>query len=80
MNIHQARDRVIELIKEGTALDPTDFTRFDHWVESSYKALEPFSFSQLQFDKYCRSSTDSPKMRAYIGVHLLKLATGGVKH
>jgi hypothetical protein len=79
MNTHQARERVTQLIEEGAALDSADSGQFRQWVESSYQALEPFSASQQQFDIFCRSSTDKPKMRAYIGFHLLRLAVSGAR-
>ncbi len=73
MNTQQDRERVIQLIQEGTDLDPDDSTRLDSWLEKSYQALEPFLPSQQQFDKYCRSSTDHAQVRAYLGIHFLKL-------
>jgi hypothetical protein len=79
MNAFQARERVTQLIVEGAALDSADSRQFRQWVESSYKAVEPFAFSQLQFNTYCRSSTDKPKMRVQIGLHLLRLAVSGTR-
>jgi hypothetical protein len=79
MNTHEARNKVVQLIGEGVTLNPADVDHFHQWIENSYQALAPFSTSQQQFDKYCRSSTDSPKMRAYIGVHLLMLAADRVQ-
>jgi hypothetical protein len=73
MNTLEARDPVIRLIKEGIALDPLDLEQFYRWVDRSFQALEPFSASRQQFDKYCRCSTDSPQIRTLIGVQLLKL-------
>jgi hypothetical protein len=73
MNTHEIRNKVVQLIGEGVTLNPADLEHFYQWVESSYRTLEPFSFSQRQFDECCRSSTDSLCTRAYAGLHLLKL-------
>jgi hypothetical protein len=71
MDTHEARKRIIQLIEEGSALDPADSGEFRQWVENSHDALEPFSASQEQFDVFCRSSLHSKRMRAEIGLELL---------
>jgi hypothetical protein len=79
MNTHEARERMIQLIQEGATLDPADSGQFRRWVEDSHEALEPFSPSQQQFDLYCRSSGDSRKMRAYVGLRLLMLTAARIE-
>jgi hypothetical protein len=79
MNTHEVRERVIQLIQEGATLDPADSGQFNLWVENSHEALEPFSASQQEFDLHCRSSGESRKMRAHVGLYLLMLIAARIE-
>lgn len=70
----QAKSQVIRLIDEGERLNPLDLEAFYNWLEASYEALEFHPVQQRRFDEYCRSSYDSPSMRRFVGVWMLKLA------
>ena len=70
----QAISQLIRLIDEGEALNPFDLVAFYGWLEASYEALEFHPVQQRRFDEYCRSSHDSPSMRRFLGVWMLKLA------
>jgi hypothetical protein len=79
MNTHEVRKRIIQLIEEGSTLDPADSGEFRQWVENSHEALEPLSASQTQFDVLCRSAAHSKRMRAEIGLQLLMLAAARIE-
>jgi hypothetical protein len=70
----QAKSQVIRLIDEGESLNPFDLESFYNWVEASHEVLEFHVVQQRRFDEYCRASYDSPSMRLFVGVWILKLA------
>jgi hypothetical protein len=66
--------QVIRLIDEGERLNPFDLEAFYAWVEAAYEALKFHPVQKQRFDEYCRSSCDSPSMRRFVGLWMLKLA------
>ncbi|AFM26186.1 hypothetical protein [Desulfomonile tiedjei] len=65
---------VLELVAKGENLDPNDLQAFYQWIDDSYNALEFDQVQKRRFAAYCRSSLDSPSMRIYVGVWILKLS------
>lgn len=65
---------VLGLIAKGENLDADDLPAFYQWMDDSYEALEFNHVQKRRFDAYCRSSLDSPSMRIYVGIWILKLS------
>jgi hypothetical protein len=70
----QAKTQLIRLTYEGETLDAFDLEAFYSLVEASYEALVFDALQQARFDEHCRSSYDSPSMRLFVGVWMLKQA------
>lgn len=70
----QSKLRLSQLIDEGENLNPFNLIEFYNWLEASHEALGFHPVQQGRFDEYCRSSYDSPSMRRFVGVWMLKQA------
>jgi len=70
----RVKNKIITLIDKGRRLDPADLESFNRWAQNSYEALEFNPSQQQRFEKYCRMSCDSLKMRLFIGVWILSLS------
>ena len=70
----QVKSQVIRLIYQGESLDPFDLEAFYNWMQASYEALGFDSAYQERFAQYCGTCCDSPPVRLYKGVWMLKQA------